>query len=301
MVPRILDATASDFAGMNGTDLKQSIRSAEGRTLAAEVICTDAPPVDGITHGELAAAMGADLIILDRYDSLRPRITGLSDGFFAHNPAPLAAYKKMLGRPVGINMIVAQQASELGGRLAEPANFERAAEQGADIIFLYARPAMGGTPALQHERARQAHSLLGDRALLVGVPSFTQPPPRDAAMLASYRAQIDALVDAGCHAIGLPHPGSKQGWTTDAAAQLIDQAHALGALAWTLVTASIEGAQPEMMIALALMAKQLGVDVVRLDDAGLSGMPEPENILSFSLAFRGKRHTYRRMALSPLR
>jgi hypothetical protein len=52
------------------------------------------------------------------------------------------------------------------------------------------------------------------------------------------------------------------------------------------------------MFLLALQAKMLGFDVHRLDEAGLSGMPTPENILAYSLAIRGERHTYRRMALS---
>lgn len=52
---------------------------------------------------------------------------------------------------------------------------------------------------------------------------------------------------------------------------------------------------------MALNAKMLGGDVYRLDEAGLAGMPLPENILEFSLTIRGKRHIYRRMALSVLR
>ena len=51
MVKRILDATASDFKAMNGAQLAESIRLAEGRTLAAEVICASTPPIDGISHG----------------------------------------------------------------------------------------------------------------------------------------------------------------------------------------------------------------------------------------------------------
>ena len=38
MVVRVLDATTSDFAGMDASDLAESIRIAEGRTLSVEVI-----------------------------------------------------------------------------------------------------------------------------------------------------------------------------------------------------------------------------------------------------------------------
>ena len=300
MTRRMLDATAADFARMDGAALKESIRAAEGRTLAAEFICTDAPPVDGITHGELAASMGADIIVLDRYDTLQPQINGLPPDLLAFD-APLTAYKRLLGRPLGINMIVAAPDAPLGGRLANADNLQRAAAHGADIIFLYARPGQGGTPAMQRDAAVMAQRLLGESILLVGVPSFSQPPPRDVDTVKLYEQQIEALLAAGCDGIGLPMPGSKQGWQAEPTGQLVDSIHAGGGLAWTFVTGSVEGAQPEVMRSLALLAKQLGVDAVRLDEAGLSGMPEPENIHAFSLALRGKRHTYRRMAASILR
>lgn len=300
MMRRMLDATAADFARMDGAALKESIRAAEGRTLAAEVICTDAPPVDGVSHGELAAAMGADIIVLDRYDTLQPQINGLPPDLLASD-APLAAYKRLLGRPLGINMIVAASDAPLGGRLVDADNLERAAAHGVDIIYLYARPGQGGTSAMQRDSAAMARRLLGDAALLVGVPSFSQPPPRDADTLAMYKWQIGDLLSAGCAGIGLPMPGSKQGWQAEPTGRLVDDVHAGGGLAWMFVTGSVEGAQPEVMRSLALLAKQLGVDAVRLDEAGLSGMPEPENIHAFSLALRGKRHTYRRMAASILR
>ncbi|MEZ4671434.1 MAG: hypothetical protein R3E39_26320 [Anaerolineae bacterium] len=56
-----------------------------------------------------------------------------------------------------------------------------------------------------------------------------------------------------------------------------------------------------VMTPLALEANQIGADAVRLDEAGLSGMPVPENIHAFSLVLRGERHTYRRMASSIMR
>jgi hypothetical protein len=98
--------------------------------------------------------------------------------------------------------------------------------------------------------------------------------------------------------VGLPLPGSKQGWTVEAAARLVDCIHSEGGLAWSIITGSVEGSQAETMIQLALQAKMIGFDVHRLDEAGLSGMPSPENILNYSLAIRGERHTYRRMAMS---
>jgi hypothetical protein len=145
------------------------------------------------------------------------------------------------------------------------------------------------------------HRALGDRVLLVGVPSFSRPAPRDPAALDRFRRDFAELIEAGCLGGALPMPGSKQGWTLEATARLIDAIHADGALAWLFVTHSVEGAPPDVMTALALDAKRLGADAVRLDEAGPAGMPPPDNVLAFSLALRGTRHTWRRMAASILR
>jgi hypothetical protein len=297
MTRRLLDATPHDFAQMDGAALQASIRAADGRTLAVEVICTVDPPVEGITQGELAAAMGADVIVLDRYDPLRPRIAGAPENDRSDR-APLAAYKHLLGRPLGINLIVVGDSAgkDLGGRTAQKPHIDLAVEQGVDCLFLYARPGMGGTLERQVETAAAVRRDHGRRVLLIGVPTFSAAPPRTDDALTRYCDSAARLVEAGCDGIGLPMPATKSGWTVDAAASIVDQVHRAGGLAWLFVTGSIEGAPQDVMFTLALTAKQIGADAVRLDEAGLSGMPVPENILAFSLAFRGRAHTFRRMA-----
>ena len=298
MIKRILDATASDFGAMNGAQLAESIRLAEGRTLAAEAICSSASPIEGISHGELAAAMGADLVALDGYDPLSPRISGVGDDLLGD--APLKRYADLLGRPVGINLISAEpeQAASLGGRLITKVSVDAAVAQGLDCLFLYSRPLQGGTPAMQAEAAHMVKQRHSDQVMVIGVPSFLKPPPRDADSYASHRDEISRLLDSGCAGVAMPMPGSKQGWMADRTAAFIDLAHNKGGLVWLFITGSVEGAPASVMHDLALLGKQLGADAFRLDDAGLSGMASPENILAFSLALRGERHTYRRMASS---
>lgn len=310
MVKRLLEATARDFAGMNGAELAESIRLSEGRTLAVEVLSSTEPPIEGLSGGELAAAMGADLIVLDGYDPLNPRIAGVSADVWEQEPPPgfeslrqdewLRRYSAVLGRPVGINLIVADeaQAASLGGRRFSPQSATRTIAQGADLIFLYVRPHQGGTPVMQADAARWMTQEFGGQSLLVGVPTFSHPPPRDERSRSSLHDQALALLDAGCAGVAFPMPGSKQGWLPEATATLIDGVHGRGGLAWLFVTGSIEGAPQSVIHDLALLGKQLGADAFRLDEAGLSGMPPPENILAFSLALRGARHTYRRMASS---
>ena len=74
MVKRILSASTSDFEKMDRSDLLESIRLSEGRTVCAEVVSGSVPLVYGVTNAETAAAFGADLISLNGYDVQRPMI-----------------------------------------------------------------------------------------------------------------------------------------------------------------------------------------------------------------------------------
>lgn len=96
-------------------------------------------------------------------------------------------------------------------------------------------------------------------------------------------------------------PGSHRGWQLELTARVVDGKQGDGGPVWLFITGSIEGGPKEALYQMALSAKMLGADAYRLDEAGLSGMPIPENILAFSLAIRGARHTYWRMASSILR
>lgn len=302
MTKRILDAAASDFLTMNAAELTKSIRETEGRTISAEVICTYEPPVEGVTHAEIAAAFGADIITLDHFDPDNPLIRGLPASVAAQ-PDILRQLKRMIGRPIAVNMAVTRQ--EEGGwlytRRYSAERLEKLAQQGADIVFLYGDPHSGQTTVEVAAAAREARVRYGDDLMLVGVPDVFFPPPNDEALREHYRRAHEQILSAGAQCIGLVMPGSKQGWRLEETAALVDHVHQLGGLVWLILTGSVEGSPRENIQQMALNAKMLGGDVYRLDEAGLAGMPLPENILEFSLTIRGKRHTYRRMALSVMR
>jgi hypothetical protein len=298
MTIRILDAVASDFAIMNANDLAESIRKSEGRTISVEVVSTDQPPVDGVTNAELAAGFGADIILLDRYDPPTPIIRGAPNSL-SHSTTPLADLKNLIGRPVGINLLEgASIPPEKAGRAFTPSVAQAACEQGADIFFIINQPAYGGMLSRMCSAGEWVRAHLSDKVMPVAVISASSAPPRTSTEIEAFAENLKPLLQAGYMGIGLPLPGSKQGWTLDAAARLVDCIHDGGGLAWSILTGSVEGSPREAIISLALQAKMLGFDVHRLDEAGLSGMPSPMNILNYSLAIRGERHTYRRMALS---
>ena len=303
MSKRMIDARASDFAQMDGAGLAKSIRTAEGRTVAAEVIATYESPVEGVSHGEICGAFGADILCLDRYDCKAPSIPGAPHEIVS-GPTPLADYAKLTGRPVGINMICADPtvAEQNTGQYYTEENFETVVQQGVDLVFFYAIASDGGTIERQAEVVRNVRATYGDRVLIAGVPFYTQlEPPTSEALLKEHETAVRTLIEGGCHMIGFPMPGTSQGWRIAETARLVDVTHEAGALAWLFITGSVEGAQESILQRLAMEAKMIGADAVRVDEAGLSGMPLAESVYAFSRALRGVRHTYRRMAMSPLR
>ncbi|MEM3485057.1 MAG: hypothetical protein QXI12_05500 [Candidatus Methanomethyliaceae archaeon] len=302
MIKRILDATASDFLKMSATDLAQSIRMTEGRTIAAEVICTYEPPTEGVTHAEIAAAFGADIITLDHFDPDKPEIRGLPSEI-AQKEDILLQLKKLVGRPIAVNMAITKQCEGgwLYSRRYTPERLERLVFQGADIVFLYGDPQSGVTLEDMTSVIQQISHRYHEKLLLVAIPDVYFPAPVNQDIRSMYKQSHEKILAAGAHSIGLIMPGSKQSWRVEDTTDLVDHVHALGGLVWLIMTHSVEGSPIDSIHQLALSAKMTGGDVYRLDEAGLSGMPLPENILEFSLAIRGKRHTYRRMALSPFR
>ena len=74
---RILDCQGSDFMAMGRNDLLDAIAGSEGRTIACETIASILPMLGDITNAEFAAAMGADILLLNVFDVNNPVIRGL--------------------------------------------------------------------------------------------------------------------------------------------------------------------------------------------------------------------------------
>ena len=123
----------------------------------------------------------------------------------------------------------------------------------------------------------------------------SSPDRRD--LTARFGADIfSAFAEAGADIILLPAPGTVPGMTQELVGSLIAHAHSLGCLTLTAIGTSQEGADPDTIRRIALMAKMAGTDIHHLGDTGYGGMALPENIMAYSIAVRGIRHTYHRMA-----
>ena len=311
MVKRILDANASDFRAMGKGDLLESICLAEGRTVCAEVVCTTSPLIDGVTNAELAAACGVDLITLNVYDVLNPLVMGYRKGKLPSVPGyPLLErlpagigvtiheLKTLVGRPVGVNLepVPGDEISpEFRGRVATVDNARRAAELGADYVVITGNPGTGVSTETIAQAVTEIAEALGDRIILMA--GKMHGAGLGAQGIVSAHA-VEQFAAAGADIILLPAPGTTPGATLEAIKALVDRAHGLGKLALTAIGTSQEGADEDTVRHIALMSKMAGADILHIGDAGYSGVAHPENIMAFSLAIRGRRHTYRRMAAS---
>lgn len=294
MTTRILDARASDFRAMDRPALLESIRKAEGRTVAAEIVVSYSPLVDGVTNAELAAAFGADLVILNLYDVQSPGVEGAPS-----SGATPGAIKHLTGRPVGINLEPVPDHSPLSpGRRANAANAAAALDQGADFVVLTGNPGTGVSNELIARRVAEAVRAVGGQIpVFAGKMHGAGVAAEEGTGIAS-PSGIDAFLEAGADVILLPAPGTVPGITIEDIRELVRRVHSKGGLVMVTIGTSQEGADEQTIRRLAIDAKMTGADIYHIGDAGYHGIAIPENIMAYSIALRGRRHTYRRMALS---
>ena len=305
MPKRLIDTTASELVRYSKSELLTAIAESEGRTLAAETIGTVTPMLVNITNAEFVASLGTDLIMLNIFDVNNPMIQGLPQ------VAPedtIREVKRLTGRMVAINLepaVIKEGEGEeesvwnlTTGRQATVENAIKAADMGVDMIVLTGNPGVG----VDNEAIIQALSKLkeavGDRVILTAGKMHASGIISEAGEKILTKKDVEAFVDAGADVILLPAPGTVPGITMEYARKLIKKAHEKGALAMTTIGTSQEGADEATIRQIALMCKMAGADIHHIGDSGYMGMALPENITAYSVAIRGKRHTYRRMAMS---
>lgn len=306
MPKRLIDTTAGELSGYNKKDLLTAIAASEGRTLAAETIGTVTPMLVNITNAEFVASLGADLIMLNIFDVNNPVIQGLPQ---VPPEETIREVKRLTGRMTAINLepaIIKKEEEKsvwnlTEGRRATVENARKAADMEVDMIILTGNPGVG----VDNEAIIQALSKLkeavGDRVILTAGKMHASGIISEAGENILTEKDVEAFLEAGADVILLPAPGTVPGITMEYAGKLIKKAHEKGALAMTTIGTSQEGADEEIIRQIALMCKMAGADIHHIGDSGYMGMALPENITAYSVAIRGKRHTYRRMAMSLLR
>ena len=303
---RILDCRASDFRSMGKNELLAAIAGAEGRTLACETIGSLTPMLGDVTNAEFAAAMGADILLMNLFDVKHPVIHGLPP---TEPENVIRKLRELTGRPIGINLEpVEQSLGEEGsmwaltdGRKATLENARLAADMGVNFLLLTGNPGIGVTNEAIVQTLRLFKQELGDRLILAAGKMHASGILSEGAEQILTRRDVKSFAEAGADILLLPAPGTVPGITVEYARELVSLAHSLGMLTITAIGTSQEGADVATIRQLALMAKMTGTDIHHLGDAGYGGISLPENIQAYSVAIRGIRHTYRRMAASPNR
>ncbi|MBE5956829.1 MAG: haloacid dehalogenase-like hydrolase [Lachnospiraceae bacterium] len=301
---RILDCHASDFLNMTKDELLFAIAAGEGRTIACETIGSIIPMLGDITNAEFAASMGADILLLNVFDVQKPFIYGLPK---TEPENTIRKLKELTGRPIGINLEPVEQSlssddptenmwAMTSGRKATLENAKKAADMGVNFILLTGNPGIGVTNEAILQTLSVFKKELGDRIILAAGKMHASGILNEAAEKIITKEDIKSFREAGADIILLPAPGTVPGITLEYVKELITFAHSLGCLTITAIGTSQEGADTATIKQIALMCKMAGTDIHHLGDSGYGGIALPENIQAYSIAVRGIRHTYRRMA-----
>jgi hypothetical protein len=306
MGKRYIDCSARELAAYHKKELLQSIADSEGRVLAAETIGTVTPMLVNITNAEFVTSLGADIIMLNIFDVDHPVINGLPE------VAPedtIHEVKRLTGRMVAINLEPAAVRNDgeksvwslTEGRRATVENAKKAADMGVDMIVLTGNPGVGVDNRAITKSLADLNEAVGDRVILTAGKMHASGIFSEAGEKILTKEDAETFIEAGADVLLLPAPGTVPGFTMEHAAELIKSAHEKGVLAMTTIGTSQEGADEATIRQIALMCKMAGADIHHIGDSGYMGMALPENITAYSVAIRGKRHTYRRMAMSLVR
>jgi len=305
MANRLIDSSANEMLQMDKRELLKAIALSEGRVMVCETIGAVQPMLGNITNAEFAASMGADMLILNMFDVNEPQIWGLPK---VEKGETIREIKHLTGRVIGVNLEPADQSfSEnadddtwklTNGRQATLQNARAVCAMGADMIVLTGNPGIGVQNKAIIESLKTISKELGDKIILIAGKMHASGMLKESGQNMITKEDIREFVEAGADVILMPAPGTVPGITMEYIREMVSYAHDLGVLTLTAVGTSQEGADRETIRQIALLCKMTGTDMHHLGDAGYIGMALPENIMAYSVAIKGIRHTYRRMARS---
>lgn len=310
---RIFELTRQDIEKITKRQLIETIKTSEGRTVMAETVITVPSLIYGVSNLELAAAFGSDMVTLNLFDFNNPFIFGLDDlklnlanglldfqkiiEISRKNYEDLNYIKKIkniVGRFVGVNLEpVPEEIEYIYGRRLNKDNLKKAREYGFDYIVITGNPNTGVNTDTIIDGIQLAKEVLEEEVMIVAGKMHGAGSGNiyDEKVLKDF-------IKAGADCILIPAPGTVPGIDFNIAKKQIDAIHDEGALAMTTIGTSQEGSSKSVIEYIAIQSKMAGADIQHIGDAGYFGVALPENIMALSVAIRGVRHTYRRMAYS---
>ena len=300
MKTRLISATTSEIMSMNKDELKLSIKASEGRIICSENMIIYKPLCDVLTNAEIDKAFGADLILLNFVDVFAPYIAGLNDGNdsqpdFTPDFEAIRKLKKYVGRPIGLNLEPVNTNAEMmverqdikQGRTVSKETLEQATKLGFDFVCLTGNPKTG----VDNQAILDAISLAKqyfDGLILAGKMHTAGVNEK-----IIDESIIKRFIKNGADIVLAPAVGTIQGFDEEQMKAVVKCAHEHDALVMSCIGTSQEGASPSVIEQMAIRNKICGVDIQHIGDVS-----QKENIFAMSMALRGQRHTYNRMAQS---
>jgi hypothetical protein len=303
MTKRLLDCNTSDISSMTKDQILEAIAASEGRVVVTEIIGAFQPVLFTLSNAELACAFGSDILLLNFFDVYNPVFNGIPK---VEKENTIKEIKRLTGRLVGINLepVDASQKTigEINdiskGRKATVETATKAYEMGADLILLTGNPGTGVSNKEIISTLSEINNALGDKLILAAGKMHAAGSLKEAGENIISKSDITEFIKAGADIILLPAPGTVPGITMEYVKELVTFIHSEGKLALTAIGTSQEGSDSQTIRQIALMCKMTGTDLHHIGDAGYAGIAIPENIMDYSIAIKGKRHTYTRMARS---
>lgn len=292
---RLLNCTTSEMLSMNKDELKQSILASEGRTIMTETVVACPPLLGDLTNAELAVSFGSDMVLLNVFDCNNPHINGLPE-----TDEPVKLLKKLVGRPVGCNLEPIDENAKMmenrleisHGRHATKETFIKAKELGFDFICLTGNPGTGVSNASIENAIKLAKEYFG--GMIIAGKMHSSGIDEALVDLDS----IERFIDAGADIILMPAVYTVPGLSEEEVTAACKLIKSKGALSLSSIGTSQEGSDEGTIRQIALVNKRCGIDIQHIGDAGWCGIALPENIMALSIAIRGKRWTYHKIASS---
>ena len=254
------------------------------------------PPLLGdLTNAELAVSFGSDMVLLNVFDCDHPHINGLPE-----TDEPVKLLKKLVGRPVGCNLEPIDENAKMmenrleisHGRHATKETFMKAKELGFDFICLTGNPGTGVSNASIENAIKLAKEYFG--GMIIAGKMHSSGIDEALVDLDS----IERFIDAGADIILMPAVYTVPGLSEEEVRDACKLIKSKGALSLSSIGTSQEGSDEGTIREIALVNKRCGIDIQHIGDAGWCGIALPENIMALSIAIRGKRWTYHKIASS---
>lgn len=293
MIARLISANSSELLKMNGDELKQSIKASEGRTVLSENVVIQ-PAIDGLTMSEIAAAFGADLILLNLFDVFEPKVSGLE---VKDAKDTVKRLKELTGRPIGVNLEpvdpdVKMESAKFElpkGRIATAESMRRAEELGFNFVCY---PGSGVTNKMIVQAVRTAKENFSGMIIAGKMHGAGVDEP------VADEESVKAMIDAGADVILVPAVGTVPGFTSDELIKIVKIVHQHDGLVMSTIGTSQESSGKDVIREIALKNKTCGVDIQHIGDAAWGVLSPTETIFELSKTIRGLNHTISRMARS---